>query len=116
MVDPALVAELQALAARVVSPFNRALMTLELSRQQTPADALPVLAALVDSPVAQQRPGLQLHATALACQAAGAAGQPAEAARHARRGQALLAHCAPFDMAMAEAHGLLHPHSPHSES
>lgn len=106
-VDPALVAELQALSARVASPFNRALMTLELARQAAPAAALPELAALAGSAVAQQRPGLQLHATALACQAARACGDSPAAQAHVQAGQALLQRCEPFDMTAAEAHALL---------
>jgi hypothetical protein len=106
-VDPALVAELQALSARVASPFNRALMVLELSRQQPPVQAWPVLLALAGSPVVLQRPGLALHVAALACGAAQGAGDAVGAARQARHGQALLSQCAPFDMAPAEARDLL---------
>ncbi len=62
-VDPARVAELQAVAARVPSPFNRALMTLELARQLPPQDAAAAFEALHNSPVASRgfatRPGGQ---------------------------------------------------------
>jgi hypothetical protein len=100
-------AELQALAARLASPFNRALMTLELSRQAAPAEALATCAALADSPVALQRPGLRLHAAALATQAARHAGERAAAAAWAATGRELLTRCAPFDMTLAEAQALL---------
>lgn len=106
-VEPALQAELQALAARLASPFNRALMTLELSRQAAPAEALATCAALADSPVALQRPGLRLHAAALATQAARHAGERAAAAAWAATGRELLTRCAPFDMTLAEAQALL---------
>jgi hypothetical protein len=106
-VDAALVAELQALASRVASPFNRALVELELSRQQPPAQALQALEVLEASAVVQQRPGLQLHVAALACRAARGAGDEAQAARHAALGQNLLQRCEPFDMGTAEARVLL---------
>jgi DNA-binding SARP family transcriptional activator len=110
--DPALVAELQALAARVASPFNRALMELEISRQRPAGDALATLQALADSAVVHQRPGLQLHVAALACAAAGALGDTAAALHNRVRGQALLQRCEPFDMSGVEARRLLGPAAP----
>jgi DNA-binding SARP family transcriptional activator len=107
----ALVAELQALVDRLASPFNRALMLTELSRQQPPAQALEVLAALHDSPVAQQRPGLQLHAAALAVRAAALTGDAAAAQRWAAQARDLQARCAPFDITAAEVQALL-AHAP----
>jgi tetratricopeptide (TPR) repeat protein len=106
-VDGALVLELQALAARLASPFNRALMVLELSRQQPPAEALHACRQLADSAVALQRPGLRLHALALAARAAHAAGEPAAAHSLVREAQALHAQCGPFDMAASELRALL---------
>ena len=105
--DPALVAELQALAARVASPFNRSLMDLELARQLPPDQALAEFERLHDSPVAVQRPGLQLHAAALAADAAARAGLADAAQRHGQAARALQARCAPFDMAADEAQALL---------
>lgn len=96
--EPALRAELQALAARLASPFNRALMDLELARHLPPPAALAEFERLHDSPVAQQRPGLQLHAAALAASAARQAGSAAQAERFAAEVMALKARCAPFDM------------------
>jgi tetratricopeptide (TPR) repeat protein len=78
-VDPVLVTELEAVAARVPSPFNRGLMTLELGRQQPPPAAAAACEALYHSPVAVQRPGLQLHAAALAAQACARAGNAPDA-------------------------------------
>jgi hypothetical protein len=106
-VDGALVVELQALADRLASPFNRALMLLELARQQSPATAAAVCRDLAASPVAVQRPGLQLHALALAAWSAHAAGQAAEAAGAAQAARALQATCAPFDITAAEVASLL---------
>jgi hypothetical protein len=101
-VDPALVAELQAVAARVPSPFNRVLMELELARQ-LPADAATAaFEALRNNPAVQQRPGLQLHATALAAQAARHAGQHATAQAWAQAARQLQQQCRPFDMTVAE--------------
>ncbi|MCA0242358.1 MAG: AAA family ATPase [Proteobacteria bacterium] len=106
-VDNALVQELQALAARVASPFNRALMELELTRQAAPAAALPALQALAASAVVQQRPGLQLHVAVLACHAARALGDAPTAAAQESLARSLLPHCGPFDMGAAEAQALL---------
>ncbi len=106
-VDAAPVSELQALVARLASPFNRALMELELARQLPPAAALAEYQRLHDSAVARQRPGLQLHVAALAAQAARSAGDVAQAAAWAADGQDLLRRCAPFDMSGAEARALL---------
>lgn len=108
-VDAALLAELQAVAARVASPFNRALMELELSRQMSPARALALCLQLQGSPVAQQRPGLQLHAAVLAAQAASQQGDADTAALQAAQARALQHHCAPFDMTSDEAQALLAP-------
>ncbi len=106
-VDPALVAELQAVAARVPSPFNRGLMALELARQLPPEDAAAAFEALHDSPVAVQRPGLQLHAAALAAQACARAGQVPAAQRWKQLVKALSERCAPFDMHPTELRDLL---------
>jgi len=106
-VDRALLAELQALVARLASPFNRALMRLELSRHEPAGAALAELATLHDSAVAQQRPGLQLHAAVLAARAAGALGNGAAASAWARRARALQTHCAPFDIGLAEVRAAL---------
>jgi hypothetical protein len=106
-VDEALRAELQALAARLASPFNRALMELELLRHRTPLEALAEARRLADSPVAQQRPGLQLHAVAIAAQAAQRLGDAAAAQALARQGDELLARCKPFDLPLAEARAAL---------
>lgn len=111
-VDAARVTELQALVARLASPFNRALMELELARQRPPAAALAECRRLHDSAVARQRPGLQLHAAVLAAQAAHRAGDAAQAAFFAAAAQALLQRCAPFDMSGAEARALLAAASP----
>jgi hypothetical protein len=106
-VDPALVAELQALHARVASPFNRCLMALELTRQQAPAPALQALQTWFDSPPARQRPGLQLHIAALAAQAGAALGSRPGVLHWLTQAQALRAHCAPFDMHPLELQALL---------
>ena len=102
-----MLADLQALAARLASPFNRTLMALELARQLPPDQAGLELAGLLHSPVVQQRPGLQLHATVLLAQAAQQAGSSAAALGHAQSARALQAQCAPFDMSPAEADALL---------
>ena len=101
-VDTALVAELQALVARLASPFNRALMALELARLLPPADALAQYIHHHDSPVAQARPGLQLHAAALAADATCRAGQLGAAGHWAAVAGTLAAHCGPFDLSPAE--------------
>ena len=106
-VDPALVADLQAVAARVPSPFNRGLMELELARQLPPQAAAAALEALNDNPAVQQRPGLQLHVAALAAQACARAGQAPAAQRWVARARALRPHCAPFDMHTSEFEALL---------
>ena len=105
--DPALVAELQAVAARVASPFNHVLMALELARQLPPAAALAAFEALYTNPAVQQRPGLQLHATALAAQVAQRAGQTDVARRWARVARQLQQHCQPFDMTLGEVQSAL---------
>jgi DNA-binding SARP family transcriptional activator len=106
-VDEALRAELQALVARLASPFNRALMELELLRHRAPREVLAEARRLADSPVAQQRPGLQLHAVAMAAQAARQAGDVDSAWVLARQGHELLARCKPFDLPLAEARAAL---------
>ncbi len=106
-VDPALVAELQAVAARVPSPFNRGLMELELARQLPPDAAAAAFEALHQNPAVQQRPGLQLHVAALAGQACAQAGQAPAAQRWVTRARALSPHCAPFDMHASEFEALL---------
>ena len=120
-VDATLVAELRALAGRQPSPFNRALMELELARQLPPAAALAEYTRLHHTPVALQRPGLQLHAAVLAAKAAKAAkaalaAQATHAAQAAQAlhggaaaqtwahtARALYARCQPFDMPAHEA-------------
>ena len=99
--------ELQALADRLASPFNRALMLLELARHQPPSQALATCRSLHESGVALHRPGLQLHAATLAAQAALRAGQLATAQTFAQAAQALQASCAPFDMAASEVDAVL---------
>jgi tetratricopeptide (TPR) repeat protein len=106
-VDPALVAELQAVATRVPSPFNRVLMELELARQLAPAAAATAFEALHDNPAVQQRPGLQLHVAALAAQGCVRAGREAAARRWVQQAQALSPRCAPFDMHAGELNALL---------
>jgi DNA-binding SARP family transcriptional activator len=106
-VDEALRAELQALVTRLASPFNRALMELELLRHAPPAQALAEAQRLAASAVAQQRPGLQLHAVALAAQAAQGAGDAATARALAQQGRELLQRCTPFDLPLAEAQAAL---------
>jgi hypothetical protein len=105
--DAALLAELQALAARVASPFNRVLSELELTRYMPAREALLTLQALHASPPVQQRPGLQLHAAVLLSQAAKAAEQTKAAARWAQAAKALAERCAPFDMTTAEVQNVL---------
>jgi hypothetical protein len=106
-IDGALVAELQALASRLASPFNRSLMESELARQSPPSQALLEFTRLHDSEVAVQRPGLQLHAATLAAQAAKASGDPAQTARYVAAARALQQTCAPFDMSSAEVRAVL---------
>jgi hypothetical protein len=103
----ALVAELQALASRLASPFNRSLMELELARQLPPPEALLEFTRLHASEVAVQRPGLQLHAATLAAQAAKASGDSAQTARYVAAARALQQTCAPFDMSSAEVRAVL---------
>jgi hypothetical protein len=83
------------------------MMELELARQLPPEQALAEASRLHDSAVARQRPGLQLHAAALAAQAARAAGLAVQAAQFSTTAQALLQRCAPFDMSGSEARALL---------
>ena len=106
-VDAGLREELQALVARLASPFNKALMELELSRYLPATEALAVLQTLHNSPPVQQRPGLQLHAAVLACQAAFDAGDHLTAQSFAQAAQTLQARCAPFDMTTAEVTAVL---------
>ncbi len=104
---PALHQELQAVAARVASPFNRALMQLELARHAPAASALDQALAVAELPAAHQRPGLRLHALAVAAAAAREAASPRQASRLARKARALAARCAPFDLGRAECATLL---------
>jgi DNA-binding SARP family transcriptional activator len=106
-VDTALHAELQALATRLGSPFNRALVELELARHLPPPQALAECRRLQASAVAQQRPGLQLHAATLAAQAALNLGDLPAARALARDAQALHGRSAPFDMTATEVHAVL---------
>jgi hypothetical protein len=105
--------ELQNLVARLASPFNRTLMELELARHLPTADALLEYERLHHSPVAQQRPGLQLHTAALlahGCQQAGLAGhagQARPAKAWARTAHRLAASCQPFDLPVHELQQLL---------
>ena len=101
-VDAALVAELQALVAGLASPFNRALMALELARLLPPDQALAEYTRHHDGPVALARPGSQLHAAAMAADAAGRAGLR-DAARHrALWAKALAERCGHFDLGALE--------------
>ena len=98
----ALVAELQALVARLGSPFNRALKALELARLLPPDQALAEYTRHHDSPVVLARPGSQLHAAAMAADAAGRAGLR-DAARHrALWANALAERCGHFDLGALE--------------
>jgi len=107
-VDHTLRAELQALALRLGSPFNRALVDLELARHLPPPQALAECQRLQASPPAQQRPGLQLHAATLGAQAALKAGDLTTARALAQQAQALQdGGCAPFDMAATEVRAVL---------
>ena len=99
--------ELQAVAGRVASPFNSALMRLELARHAGPADTLAICLPLHDSAVAVQRPGLQLHAATLMAQAALRTGDQARARQWAVAARALQARCAPFDMPAQEVATML---------
>jgi DNA-binding SARP family transcriptional activator len=105
--DPALVVELQALVARLDSPFNRTLCELELARAQPPDEVLALCGRLQTLPAMLQRPGLQLHAAVLAAQAAQAAGDAALALQTVRRARQLQATWAPFDMTANEADAVL---------
>jgi hypothetical protein len=104
--DDTLLAELQALVVRVASPFNRALMELELARHQPASQALPGLQALLASPAMPHRPGLQLHAAALACQAAAQLGLAEQADALRATATDLLTRCGPYDMTEGEARRL----------
>lgn len=106
-VDAGLHAELQALAARLGSPFNRALIELELVRHMPALQALAECQRLQASAVAQQRPGLQLHAATLGAHAALKAGGLAKARNLALQARALHEHCAPFDITAAEVRAVL---------
>jgi hypothetical protein len=106
-VDPALKAELQDLVARLASPFNRTLMVLELARHLPPAEALADYQRVFDSPVAVQRPGLQLHAAVLAAQAGRRAGNASAARRFEAGAQDIAQRCGAFDMPAAELRHLL---------
>jgi hypothetical protein len=99
--------ELRAQAAQMASPFNRALMVLELARQQPAAKAHAEALAIADLPAAHQRPGLRLHALALAAAAARDAGLAGPARRLAAEARALAIQCAPFDLGPAELTRLL---------
>jgi hypothetical protein len=101
--DPATIAALTAMAAQVASPFNRCQAELELARQAPPAQALPALLAWRDHAVCRERPGLQLHATSLAAQAAWAQDDQAQALALAEAAALLSQRCAPFDMTREEA-------------
>jgi len=82
-------------------------MRLELARHASPAEAMATCRALHDSPVAVQRPGLQLHAATLMAQAALRAGEQASALQWAEAARALQLRCAPFDMAAQEVATML---------
>ncbi|WP_158288835.1 BTAD domain-containing putative transcriptional regulator [Rubrivivax albus] len=105
--DVALIRELKAVAEAVASPFNRMLMALELARQAPPDRALAEARALADLPAAMQRPGLRLHALAVAAAAARSAGQDTLAVALARQARDLAGHCAPFDLGAADFAALL---------
>ena len=101
-VDAALVAELQGVVARLASPFNRVLMELELARLLPAPAALASYAQLHDNPAVLVRPGLQLHAAAMAAAMAWRIGDVQAHARWTAAAQALSQRCQPFDMAPAE--------------
>ena len=98
----ALVAELQALVARLGSPFNRALKALELARLLPPDQALAEYTRHHDSPVVLARPGSQLHAAAMAADAAGRAGLRGAARHWVLRASVLAERCGPFDLSAHE--------------
>jgi DNA-binding SARP family transcriptional activator len=106
-VDSARVTELREVAGRMASPFNRTLAELELARHLPAQHALAELRRLHDSPVAVQRPGLQLHAAALGVCAAWEVGDASQRDAWAARAHALQALCAPFDMPADEVGRLL---------
>lgn len=101
-IDTALRDQLQAIVARLASPFNRVLMELELLRDTEPDSALAEYTRLHDTPPVVERPGLQLHVAARAAAAAFAAGQLALAQRWAARARSLGERCAPFDLSASE--------------
>jgi DNA-binding SARP family transcriptional activator len=104
---PDLVEDLQQLAGQVGSPFNRALMDLELARQRPPAEAHDAARTVAELPAAHQRPGLRLHALAVAAAAARDARRPAAARRLAAQARTLSTRCAPFDLGATELAALL---------
>jgi hypothetical protein len=103
----ALQTELQALAGRLASPFNRTLMELELARFLPAPQALAAYERLHHTPVAQQRPGLQLHTAAMLAHLSYGAGQNTTALAWAHTARELATRCQPFDMAVQEQQALL---------
>jgi DNA-binding SARP family transcriptional activator len=103
----ALQTELQALAGRLASPFNRTLMELELARFLPTPRALAAYERLHHTPVAQQRPGLQLHTAAMLAHLSYGAGQNTTALAWAHTARELATRCQPFDMAVQEQQALL---------
>ena len=106
-VDPALRAELQDLVTRLASPFNRTLMALELARHLPPDEALAECRLVFESPVAVQRPGLQLHAAVLAARAGRSGGKPQEAHAFEAAAREIARRCCAFDMPGSEVQQLL---------
>jgi len=96
--DTGLLAQAQALVDTLDSPFNRALLEIEVACALPPTDALVILTRLLGAPAPRERPGLLLHLAARAAQAELALGELARARRHVEHVQALLPSFAPFDI------------------
>ena len=99
---PELLAQAQVMIDTHDSPFNRALLELELACALPAARGLVIFERLLLERGTLERPGMQMHAAARAAQSALALGDLARAKGHADQVNALLATCAPYDIERAE--------------
>ena len=105
-VDLGLRDELRALTPTLPA-FNRLLAELELARLLPAAEAPAEYARMHDSPAAKQRPGLQLHAAAMAAEMTRAAGEKDAAMAWISVANELKTRCHPFDIDASEVNRIL---------
>jgi DNA-binding SARP family transcriptional activator len=98
----ALLAQTEAMAESIASPFQRSLLELEAARSHPEARALAAFERVLLEGATRERPGLMLHAAARAAHASLALADLERARRHLDCVQGIHATCAPYDIDRSE--------------